>query len=77
MQEVIAHGETGVLYTPGNFAQLTAALAKLAGNVLLCRQLGEKARVWVQKERRWENNVQQVAKMAGELIEKRSNVISA
>lgn len=74
VQEVIAHGETGVLYTPGNFAQLTAALAKLAGNVLLCRQLGEKARAWVQKERTWQNNVQQIVKIAGELVMKRSNV---
>jgi glycosyltransferase involved in cell wall biosynthesis len=70
VHEVIAHGETGVLYTPGNFAQLTAALAKLAGNALLCRQLGEKARAWVQRERRWENNVQEIVKIADELIKK-------
>jgi glycosyltransferase involved in cell wall biosynthesis len=73
VNEVIAHGETGVLYTPGNFAQLTAALAKLAGNVLLCRRLGENARAWIQKERRWENNAQQIVKIAGVLIKKRNN----
>jgi glycosyltransferase involved in cell wall biosynthesis len=73
VQEVVAHGETGVLYTPGNFAQLTAALAKLAGNVLLCRRLGENARAWIQKERRWENNAQQIVKIAGVLIKKRNN----
>lgn len=70
---MITHGATGVLYTPGNFAQLTAALAKLAGNVLLCRQLGESARAWIQKERRWENNVKQIAQIAGELARKHAN----
>lgn len=71
VEEIVAHGETGVLFDPGNIEQLAAALAKLAGDLPLCHRLGEKARTWVQKERTWENNARQVVAMAGELIEKR------
>jgi glycosyltransferase involved in cell wall biosynthesis len=69
-QAMIVDGETGVLYEPGNAAQLAAALAKLALNEQPCHPLGEKARAWVQKEQTWENNAKQLAAMGRRLIEK-------
>jgi len=71
VEEIIVDGETGVLFEPGNIAQLTAALAQLASDVQLCQHLGEKAQVWVRRERTWDNNARQVVAMAQELMEKR------
>ena len=78
IQEVIKNGENGLLYAPGNIAQLATTLSKLADNAPpLGFRLGENARTWVQKERTWEKNAQQLAKMASKLIKKRSNVTPA
>jgi len=73
VEEIITHHETGMLYEPGNIGQLTAALAKLAGDASLRHRLGERARAWVQKERTWENNARRVIEMAQGLIERRSD----
>jgi glycosyltransferase involved in cell wall biosynthesis len=73
VEEVIADGETGVLFEPGNIAALQAALAQLVSDSTLCRRLGENARAWVETERTWDNNARQVVEMASELIRKRSN----
>jgi glycosyltransferase involved in cell wall biosynthesis len=70
VEELIADGETGVLFEPGNVGQLTAALARLTDDVQLCRHLGEKASAWVQKERTWDNNAREVIAIAQELIER-------
>ncbi|MCI0694735.1 glycosyltransferase family 4 protein [candidate division KSB1 bacterium] len=69
VEEVIADGETGLLFEPGNIGQLAAALAKLVEDSQLCRRLGEKARTWVLQERTWENNARRVIAIANELME--------
>ncbi len=66
VEEIIRDGENGVLFEPGNIAQLTAALARLAHDPQLGKRLGEQARVWVYKERTWKNNAQQVVRLAEE-----------
>ena len=63
VEEVIADGETGVLFEPGNIAALQAALAQLANDSPLCHRLGENARAWVETERTWDNNARQVVEM--------------
>lgn len=68
VEEVIDHAETGLLFEPGNIAELTAALLQLVNEAALRRRLGENARVWVQKERTWENNAGQVAGIAKSLM---------
>jgi len=70
VEEIIADGETGVLFEPGNIAQLAAALAKLASDRQLCCRLGENASAWVRKERTWDHNARQVLALARELMEK-------
>jgi glycosyltransferase involved in cell wall biosynthesis len=74
VEEVIADGETGVLFEPGNSTALQAALAQLVSDSPLCRRLGENARAWVETERTWDNNARQVVEIARELIEKRSGI---
>lgn len=64
VEEVIANGETGVLFEPGNIAALQAALAQLVSDSPLCRRLGENARAWVETERTWDNNARQVVQIA-------------
>ncbi len=71
VEEIIADGETGILFEPGNIEQLAAVLTKLAADGSLCRHLGEKASVWVRQERTWDNNARQVVAMAEELLEQR------
>jgi glycosyltransferase involved in cell wall biosynthesis len=68
VEEVIADGETGLLFEPGNIAQLTAALAQLTTDVQLCHGLGTRARAWVQQERTWNNNAQRVIDIARALM---------
>jgi glycosyltransferase involved in cell wall biosynthesis len=72
VKELINHGETGLLFEPGNVTQLSEMLATLANDPPLCRRLGDKAREWVKCERTWENNASQVVALASELISKRN-----
>jgi glycosyltransferase involved in cell wall biosynthesis len=75
VEEVIADGETGLLFAPGNIDQLAAALARLVDDSPLCRCLGEKAGTWVLQERTWEHNAWQVIAIANELMEKRGSLL--
>jgi glycosyltransferase involved in cell wall biosynthesis len=67
VEEVIADGETGALFEPGNIAQLTAVLAQLTADAPRCHGLGARARAWVQQERTWKNNARRVIEIAREL----------
>jgi glycosyltransferase involved in cell wall biosynthesis len=67
VEEIIREGENGVLFEPGNIAQLTAALAHLANDPELRRRLGESARAWVYEERTWKNNARKVTELAEEV----------
>jgi glycosyltransferase involved in cell wall biosynthesis len=71
VEEMIADGETGLLYEPGNIEQLTAALTRLASDAELSRRIGAKAKAWVQQERTWDNNARQVIEIANGLLKKR------
>jgi glycosyltransferase involved in cell wall biosynthesis len=70
VEEFIIDGETGVLFEPGNIAQLTAALTQLTTDVQLCHGLGARAQAWVQQERTWDNNARRVIDIAQALARK-------
>ncbi|MGH7496926.1 MAG: glycosyltransferase family 4 protein [bacterium] len=72
IQEVISEDETGVLFEPGNTEELKTGLQKLIRDAQLRRALGEKARDWVRQARTWEQNAQQVIRIADELLAKRN-----
>jgi glycosyltransferase involved in cell wall biosynthesis len=73
VQELIAEGETGMLFEPGNTKELMTAIQKLIQDARLRRALGEKARDWVRQARTWEQNAQQVIRLAEELVAKRGS----
>lgn len=70
VKDLVHDGETGLLFEPGNIMQLTAALATLAQDAVFTRTMGEKASVWVRRERTWENNARMVAEIAQRLMKK-------
>lgn len=70
VKDLIKHGETGLLYEPGDIAQLTATLLQLAHDAASTRAMGERAQAWVCRERTWENNARQVIEMAQGLMKK-------
>jgi glycosyltransferase involved in cell wall biosynthesis len=49
------------------------AIQKLIQDARLRRALGEKARDWVRQARTWEQNAQQVIRLAEELVAKRGS----
>lgn len=67
VEEVLCHRETGMLFEPGDIAQLSAVLTELLRDRELCRRLGSQAKAWVQQERTWENNARQVITTAQRL----------
>ena len=70
LEEVVVEGETGVLFEPGNIAQLSQTLTELIHNKPLCQRIGEGGRVWVQRERTWERNAEKVIEIAQTLSAK-------
>ncbi len=70
IQEVISEGQTGLLFEPGDTDGLMAALQQFVKDARLRQRLGENAKAWVQRERTWEKNAQQVITIARELSEK-------
>ena len=70
VKDLVHDGETGLLYEPGNIMQLTTALLTLAQDANFTRAMGEKASVWVRRERTWENNARMVVEIARRLMKK-------
>ncbi len=70
VKDLVHDGETGLLYEPGNIGQLTAALLALAQDANFTRAMGEKASVWVRRERTWENNARKVIEVVQRLGKK-------
>ncbi len=66
VRDLIADGETGLLFEPGNLEQLTTALRTLANDQALCARMGRRAKAWVLQEHTWENNARKVVAIAKE-----------
>lgn len=56
VKEVVRHGETGLLYEPGNIAELTKCLQYLINNEAARHELGQAGRAWVQQNQTWQQN---------------------
>ncbi|MEM7115913.1 MAG: glycosyltransferase family 4 protein [Chloroflexota bacterium] len=64
VKEAVQHGETGLLYEPGNIEDLTNCLQYLIRNEAVRRQLGKAGRSWVQQNQTWEQNAATVLEAA-------------
>jgi glycosyltransferase involved in cell wall biosynthesis len=70
VQEIIAEGETGLLFTPGDIAEMNAVIQKLVDNAALRQRMGEQGRAWVARERTWDRNAEKVLSLVHLLLQK-------
>ncbi|MFU8858673.1 MAG: TIGR04063 family PEP-CTERM/XrtA system glycosyltransferase [Deferrisomatales bacterium] len=66
-RELITDGETGILHRAGDTEALAQGLRRLARDPQLRRELGERGRQWVLRERTWRCNAQEYAELYGQL----------
>ncbi len=62
--ELLRHGETGVLYPPGDLDALTARCEELLSNAALRRSIGQAGAELVRKEFTWDHNAARVIDLA-------------
>ena len=67
VNDIVAHGENGLLYEPGNVEQLAEALSTLLADAELRRTMGRRGREWVARERTWDRNAAKVLELAQQL----------
>ena len=64
VDEIIEHGRTGWLYTPGDARQLAGLVRLLADDPRLCHQVGTMARERVLAQYTWQRNAERVTTIA-------------
>ena len=67
ISELIVHGKSGLLVTPGSSQELSEALIELANRPDLCQQLGNQARKVVEERYTWHSVVKRMLSIAAEL----------
>ena len=71
--DVIEHGRTGWLYTPGDAEELSALIRGLAIQPQLCREAGQAARQQVLTHHTWQQNAERLLRIAEELIREKNS----
>ena len=69
LKYVVAHLQTGLLFSPGNAAILTRAIARMVNKPEWCAKLGRSARGRVEELFTWDDVAQQVSEFYLEFIE--------
>lgn len=59
----LRHGETALLYPPGDVAALATAVRELAESPVEHVRLGSAARRWVETHRTWDGNARRVVEL--------------
>ena len=72
IEEVIRHGETGLLYSPSDPEALADACDRLLSDRALARSLGLKAAAEVHDKYTWDHNAARITRIAETLVEKRA-----
>jgi glycosyltransferase involved in cell wall biosynthesis len=70
--EVVRHGETGLLYSPGDLDALATACDRLLGDPDLRRRLGRAAAQEIRARYTWDHNAARVAELARALVAARA-----
>jgi glycosyltransferase involved in cell wall biosynthesis len=65
LDDLVAHGATGLLCPPGDPVALAGALAELAGDPARCARMGAAGRSRVLAEHTWDAVVDRVLALAG------------
>ena len=68
--EIVAHGETGLLYRAGSASDLAQQVSALLENRELAERMGRAARKIVMEKYTWSAVAAKVARIADELIER-------
>jgi glycosyltransferase involved in cell wall biosynthesis len=67
IEELVRHGETGLLYAPGELDQLTDACDKLLTDATLRRRIGESAAEEIRRNYTWDQNAKRVIELVQSL----------
>jgi glycosyltransferase involved in cell wall biosynthesis len=67
ISELIVHGKSGMLVTPGHTDELSEALIELANRPDLCQRLGDHAKRFVDERFTWNSVVTRILRIAAEL----------
>ncbi len=72
MAEVVRHGETGLLYPPGDLDAMVAACEQLLADTGLCRGLGRAAAKVIHGRYTWDHNAARVIELGSSLLAARN-----
>jgi glycosyltransferase involved in cell wall biosynthesis len=67
IEEVVRHGETGLLYAPGKLDELAAGCDRLLSDAALRRKLGKSAAQEIHRHYTWDQNAQRVVTLVRSL----------
>jgi len=68
VEDIVTHGETGLLVEPKDEESLKEALVRLLSDSELCERMGEKAREVVLENFTWEKNAQETIRLYREIL---------
>jgi glycosyltransferase involved in cell wall biosynthesis len=67
IEEIVRHGETGLLYPPGELDELAAACDGLLSDLALRKRLGQAATEEVHRCYTWDHNAERIVKLVQSL----------
>jgi len=67
-EDIIENGKTGILVEPRNEKQLTKSIDKLLSSPKLCREMGHKAKIYINNNHTWEIATKKLVKILSEEI---------
>jgi glycosyltransferase involved in cell wall biosynthesis len=73
IEQVVRHGETGLLYPPGELDQLTAACDRLLADPALRQELGQRAAEEIHRRYTWDQNAARIVELV-QALPKREEV---
>jgi glycosyltransferase involved in cell wall biosynthesis len=71
--EIIQHGQSGLLYPPGDIGALSTQCEQLLGDRALRVRIGNQAAREIQERFTWDHNAARVTELAGNLLKARSS----
>jgi PEP-CTERM/exosortase A-associated glycosyltransferase len=70
LQEIVTHGETGLVFEKGNLLDLVDKLSQVITNKDLSFKLGENSQTWVREKRTWNNAAKEISIIYDNIVSK-------